>query len=938
MTVHAESGDRDLSKLLNMAKDHESMCDRLLSTTRSFEGQLRALRSEHEALKAEAQALRRCLHKSGVLQAGDIEQELQQNGDIGIDSPSAGRVASSASSNHNEARDDMVIATAGDSISDGSPPERPWSQLSGNISGESDSQISDSVQRRGRSADKSGEEIPRNRGLVERWRSRSNGCSPCSRSSSKNSREPPQRKSESPVGSPQRSRPAEDSDSRRSSPNRSGDEEDLYEISKPLLDKDAGMLEQQQAYRRVARVFRNLRSPPGSLVQTWKGPGTPLSEAVRSGRVDFARLLLQAGAEVNGRDDKGVSALHLATFDGDIDLCRVLIAARAEVDLQDCVGQTPLFFSPTRRICRLLVEQFADVSALNFKGQTALHLAGRAGLHDVLSWLAQRTCKSVVEHKDIYGATAAYYLQHGVEGVPRERTRSGKTPVSPVTTMRSLEAASKGSPPSSPHTGSFSSSQAGAGSRDELRRSTDRWRKNSSSGRSSIEHSEQGLALDSSGSLYGDTTDIVPAANHKSSGKKLQVPSGSQSARILRPDSPQKKNGLLPMSARTHKSASMLPTTGNVMRLSSGMAVPRGLTTGQYGATGKFDTRRSTPSSSSSRKAIGNGTETSAAKSSTYPSAGINGQISSLSAFAVAKNAGQTSASGPGPNGLNGSNGQTSSSTGFGGNTFPQGKVLRGRGGGRGLTAKASSKDGKKMHRPSLSGVIEAAEEEERDEEELLKANVRHKAKSATPQSQTAPNVGMLERDMARETFHEEAAAVATAMEAAAAVATAAVATAAELERASSSPGTAEHEVAESEAVQAVSNEIASAAASPMENDEGVFEDEDASPSWGHTASAMYTVSASKKHGHSLRKHKRVQSQHCSDALAKIWAGDSDDDIKEKSWPSSADADGSTADTVDDPEHRHLAIDTAVHTLSPEQATSPSPSPAPSPINLEDSF
>jgi len=534
------------------------------------------------------------------------------------------------------------------------------------------------------------------------------------------------------------------------------------------------MLEQQQAYRRVARVLSSMRAVP----RTWRGPGTPLSEAVRSGRVDFARLLLQAGVEVNDRDDKGVGALHIATFDGDIDLCRVLLAARAEVDLQDCVGQTPLFFAPTRRICRLLVEQFADVSALNFKGQTALHLAGRAGLQDVLSWLAQRTCKSVVEHKDIYGATAYYYLQHGVEGVPRERTRSGAKPLSPVP-VRSTDS-SKGSPPSPPHTGSFNG--VGPTARED-RKSSDRWRK-----------SEQGLLSESSGNSYGDG-DIVPAAVNKSSMMgKLKVKNGhSQSARTLglRSDSPQKKNGLLPMSARAHKSATLLSSGGVInARQASGFGVPRQLAAGGRAPAGHFDPRQAWGAGGSSpRRALGNGAS----------AKGLNGQMSSLSAFAAAKSAGGPPLSG------------------FGGTNFPQGKVLRGRGGGRGLMAKASSREGKRVHRPSLSGVAEADEEDEKDEDEHISANARHQANESTQQSQSAPDLGNSERDVEHERKNEEAS-MATAMEAAAAVATAAVATAAELEHASSSPESPTSEAAASEvATPAEAGEDADATAARFE-------------------------------------------------------------------------------------------------------------------------
>jgi len=132
---------------------------------------------------------------------------------------------------------------------------------------------------------------------------------------------------------------------------------------------------------------------------------------VTRGRPDLARLLLRARASVNERDAKGVSALHVATFDGNTDLCKVLLTAKIDVDGCDRYGQTPLFFAPNREICKLLIERRADVTVLNRKGQSALHLAGRAGLPEVLAWLTSRVSKQLVDLKDMHGATARNYAQ-----------------------------------------------------------------------------------------------------------------------------------------------------------------------------------------------------------------------------------------------------------------------------------------------------------------------------------------------------------------------------------------------------------------------------------------------------------------------------------------------------------------------------------------------
>jgi len=51
--------------------------------------------------------------------------------------------------------------------------------------------------------------------------------------------------------------------------------------------------------------------------------------------------LLERGADVNAQSNKGVSALHLASYKGDLDVVRLLFRHGANVDLQDFRGETP---------------------------------------------------------------------------------------------------------------------------------------------------------------------------------------------------------------------------------------------------------------------------------------------------------------------------------------------------------------------------------------------------------------------------------------------------------------------------------------------------------------------------------------------------------------------------------------------------------------------
>jgi len=122
-------------------------------------------------------------------------------------------------------------------------------------------------------------------------------------------------------------------------------------------------------------------------------------------------LLLQARASPDEHDEKGVSALHLAAFDGHAEICKVLLECRANTNYADCHGQTPLFFAPSRPVCEALFKHHADMNATNHKGASALHMAGRAGLGDVLMWLSSRVSRALLTLRDEKGAVAADYAR-----------------------------------------------------------------------------------------------------------------------------------------------------------------------------------------------------------------------------------------------------------------------------------------------------------------------------------------------------------------------------------------------------------------------------------------------------------------------------------------------------------------------------------------------
>jgi len=379
--VQPAGANTSYTKLLAITKDHESMCSHLLTTARTLDEQIRTLRAEHEALRVEAQAMRRCLDRAGVLPTSDLEKEIQHCTPT-TPSPPASATCSDSSPSA------AAAAPPGGSVALGAPhgeAEMPPAEVS----------------------------YPSTSAEGEAVGLHSSSAS-------------------TPSLAVQASTP----------PNR-GEQltEDLFDLASPLLDRQSSMADQQRALRAVQRHLKDHSEPPN----TWRGPGTPLWSTVKASRVDLARLLLRAKANANEKDAKGVSALHLATFDGNTEICRALLGSRADVDSCDRHGQTSLFFAPTREVCKLLVEKRADVTVLNRKGQSALHLAGRAGLSEVLAWLSTRVSRQLLELKDIHGATARYYAaQTGAcPPLPEERPSSKRGGMSSSSTGAAALAAAQ---------------------------------------------------------------------------------------------------------------------------------------------------------------------------------------------------------------------------------------------------------------------------------------------------------------------------------------------------------------------------------------------------------------------------------------------------------------------------------------------------------------
>ncbi|CAE7212542.1 mask, partial [Symbiodinium pilosum] len=130
---------------------------------------------------------------------------------------------------------------------------------------------------------------------------------------------------------------------------------------------------------------------PSNEAQQLKAAGELLDSCAR-GNLQIARLLLEAGANKNAKDDLLRTALMLTAERGHVEIVRLLLQAGADKDMQDCLGETALTLAAQNghvEIARLLLQAGADKDLQRHVGCTALMIAAYYGHTEIVRLLLQ---------------------------------------------------------------------------------------------------------------------------------------------------------------------------------------------------------------------------------------------------------------------------------------------------------------------------------------------------------------------------------------------------------------------------------------------------------------------------------------------------------------------------------------------------------------------
>jgi ankyrin repeat protein len=169
---------------------------------------------------------------------------------------------------------------------------------------------------------------------------------------------------------------------------------------------------------------------------------TPCHYAAQNDSLDLLRLLLAAGASIDGR----VTPLHCAAIRGKVNAARLLISTGADVHARDSRLFTPLHLAASAECVFALLEAGADVHAAGAQGQTACAVAAMSNAESAVKALvaagadvhaADADGNTPCHHAALAGGTGTLKWLLGGGANVNAVNREGETPLHRATDSNS---------------------------------------------------------------------------------------------------------------------------------------------------------------------------------------------------------------------------------------------------------------------------------------------------------------------------------------------------------------------------------------------------------------------------------------------------------------------------------------------------------------------
>lgn len=166
-----------------------------------------------------------------------------------------------------------------------------------------------------------------------------------------------------------------------------------FEIAQLLLDRMVALtVFEAAATGKLVHLISNLGHKP-ELVNAYSEDGfQPLGLAAYFGKNEAVKYLIKAGAEVNSpsKNSLRVTPLQSAVAGGHLEITRLLLEAGASPNVREQGGYTPLHTAAQNgavEIVRSLIFGGANVEAINEKNEKPLDIALKSGHDEVVKLL-----------------------------------------------------------------------------------------------------------------------------------------------------------------------------------------------------------------------------------------------------------------------------------------------------------------------------------------------------------------------------------------------------------------------------------------------------------------------------------------------------------------------------------------------------------------------